>query len=150
MPVFESLPVLASYALCHSVGAEEVAQLSKKELLSMLRFGADRIFAAAEGRPPSDEELDSIIDRSFKKAEATRPSPATGKRLSWLQKPSSSLCVINTHVYAHVMALSDTVHCSVDRSGANLEHNAGGRSGPSAVCTPISSCDYRTYSPSNH
>jgi hypothetical protein len=52
-----------------SVGAEEVAQLSKKELLSMLRFGADRIFAAAEGRPPSDEELDAIIDRSPKKPE---------------------------------------------------------------------------------
>ena len=46
-----------------------MAQLSKKELLSMLRFGADRIFAAAEGRPPSDEELDAIIDRSARRAE---------------------------------------------------------------------------------
>ena len=34
----------------------------------MLRFGADRIFAAAEGRPPSDAELDAIIDRTEKQA----------------------------------------------------------------------------------
>lgn len=47
-----------------------MASLSKKELLSMLRFGADRIFAAAEGRPPSDAELDAIIDRSASRAAA--------------------------------------------------------------------------------
>ena len=34
----------------------------------MLRFGADRIFAAAEGRPPTDAELDAIIDRTEKQA----------------------------------------------------------------------------------
>lgn len=34
----------------------------------MLRFGADRIFATAEGRPPSDAELDAIIDRTEKQA----------------------------------------------------------------------------------
>ncbi len=42
--------------------------LSKKELLSMLKFGADRIFANAEGKPPSDAELDTLIDRSAKVA----------------------------------------------------------------------------------
>ena len=51
-------------------GAEEVASLSKQELLSMLRFGADRIFAAAEGRPPSDAELDAVIDRSASRSAA--------------------------------------------------------------------------------
>lgn len=72
-------------------GAEEVAQLSKKELLSMLRFGADRIFAAAEGRPPSDQELDSIIDRSAHHASVSvpdRPPPGDGR----FQPGSSQSC----------------------------------------------------------
>ena len=34
----------------------------------MLRFGADRIFAHTEGRPPSDADLDALIDRSLKVA----------------------------------------------------------------------------------
>jgi len=51
-------------------GVEEMSSLSKKELMSMLRFGADRIFAAAEGRPPSDAELDDIIHRSHNRAAA--------------------------------------------------------------------------------
>ena len=48
--------------------AEALETLSKKELLSMLRFGADRIFAHTEGRPPSDADLDALIDRSLKVA----------------------------------------------------------------------------------
>ena len=48
--------------------AEALESLSKKELLSMLKFGADRIFANAEGKPPSDAELDALIDRSAKVA----------------------------------------------------------------------------------
>jgi hypothetical protein len=51
-----------------AAGNEDLASLGKKELLSMLRFGADRIFAAAEGRPPTDAELDAIIDRTEKQA----------------------------------------------------------------------------------
>jgi hypothetical protein len=51
-----------------AAGNEDLASLGKKELLSMLRFGADRIFAAAEGRPPSDAELDAIMDRTEKQA----------------------------------------------------------------------------------
>lgn len=38
--------------------------LSKGEILSMLRFGADRIFNCTEGDPPTDAELAAIIDRS--------------------------------------------------------------------------------------
>ncbi len=34
----------------------------------MLKFGADRIFANAEGKPPTDAELDALIDRSAKVA----------------------------------------------------------------------------------
>ena len=45
-------------------------------MLSMLRFGADRIFQNSEGRPPSDEDLDSIIDRSDKLGEAGARSVA--------------------------------------------------------------------------
>ncbi len=49
-----------------AAAADDLEGLSKGEMLSMLRFGADRIFQNAEGRPPSDEELDAIIDRSDK------------------------------------------------------------------------------------
>jgi hypothetical protein len=51
-------------------GIEELGTLSKTELMSMLRFGADRIFKNAEGKPPSDEELDLLIDRSHSRAAA--------------------------------------------------------------------------------
>ena len=45
----------------------------------MLRFGADRIFANAEGKPPSDAELDALIDRSAKvAATAGARQPVTG------------------------------------------------------------------------
>lgn len=39
--------------------------MSKVEMLSMLRFGADRIFANEEGEAPTDQELSAIIDRSI-------------------------------------------------------------------------------------
>jgi len=38
--------------------------MSKTEVLSMLKFGADRIFKNDAGRMPTDEELDSIISRT--------------------------------------------------------------------------------------
>lgn len=38
--------------------------MSKTEMLSMLKFGADRIFANEEGEAPTDQELAAIIDRS--------------------------------------------------------------------------------------
>ena len=56
--------------------ADDLEGLSKGEMLSMLRFGADRIFQNSEGRPPSDEDLDAIIDRSDKLGEAGAHSSA--------------------------------------------------------------------------
>ena len=56
--------------------ADDLEGLSKGEMLSMLRFGADRIFQNSEGRPPSDEDLDAIIDRSDKLGEAGARSSA--------------------------------------------------------------------------
>ncbi|BDA46823.1 probable global transcription activator SNF2L1 [Coccomyxa sp. Obi] len=46
-------------------GTEELEKMSKVEMLSMLRFGADRIFANEEGEAPTDQELAAIIDRSI-------------------------------------------------------------------------------------
>ena len=45
--------------------AEELDRLGKKELLQMLSFGADQIFQN-QGKLPTDEEIDAIIDRSEK------------------------------------------------------------------------------------
>ncbi|GFH13582.1 uncharacterized protein HaLaN_09500 [Haematococcus lacustris] len=45
-------------------GAEEMEKMNKHEVLSMLKYGADRIFKNDAGRSPTDSELDSIIDRS--------------------------------------------------------------------------------------
>lgn len=44
--------------------AQQLDSLNTAELLSMLSFGADRILANEGGQPPSDAELDSILDRS--------------------------------------------------------------------------------------
>lgn len=35
-----------------------------KELLSMLEFGADRIFKGDGGRMPTDKEFEELMDRS--------------------------------------------------------------------------------------
>jgi hypothetical protein len=49
---------------------EGLESLSKQEVLGMLRFGCDRIFQADKGRPPSDAELDAVIDRSGSRGSA--------------------------------------------------------------------------------
>ena len=46
-------------------GGEELEKMSKGEMLAMLKFGADRIFANEEGEAPTDQELAAIIDRSI-------------------------------------------------------------------------------------
>ena len=38
----------------------EMEGLGAKELLSLIKFGADKIFSAAANRPPSDEELEAL------------------------------------------------------------------------------------------
>ncbi|KAG1680939.1 hypothetical protein FOA52_009898 [Chlamydomonas sp. UWO 241] len=47
-----------------TAAAEEMEALDKKELMAMLKFGADRIFKNDKGRMMSEEELDSLLDRS--------------------------------------------------------------------------------------
>ena len=44
--------------------------MSRQEVLSMLRFGCDRIFQSEAGKPPSSADLDAIIDRSGNRAAA--------------------------------------------------------------------------------
>ncbi|GIL63033.1 hypothetical protein Vafri_17166 [Volvox africanus] len=44
--------------------AEQLEGLTRSEVLSMLRFGADRIFRNEQGVMPTDDELDAIMDRS--------------------------------------------------------------------------------------
>jgi hypothetical protein len=58
--------------------AEQLDNMSSKELLSTLSFGADRIFAKEAGEKPTDEELDAIIDRSNEKAAAAAGGAAQG------------------------------------------------------------------------
>jgi SWI/SNF-related matrix-associated actin-dependent regulator of chromatin subfamily A member 5 len=52
-----------------TAAAEEMEALDKKELMSMLKFGADRIFKNDRGRTISDAELDALLDRSQMMAE---------------------------------------------------------------------------------
>ena len=65
------------HAHCH-LQAEQLDSMSSKELLSMLSFGADRIFAKEAGERPTDAELDAIIDRSNTKAAAAAAATADG------------------------------------------------------------------------
>lgn len=50
---------------------EELTKLSRDEVLSMLTFGASRIFKAT-GADQRDEDIDAILKRSMDKAEATK------------------------------------------------------------------------------
>lgn len=65
--------------------AEQLEALSKAELLSILSYGADRIFASSAGHGPTDEDLDQIIDRSNtphaknKKSESCKKSGCRGR-----------------------------------------------------------------------
>lgn len=65
-------------------GAEEMERMSKGEVLSMLKFGADRIFKNDAGRMLTEDELDAIIDRSAMQedmdtqASGGKPSEGTG------------------------------------------------------------------------
>ena len=73
---------------------EALETLSKKELLSMLRFGADRIFATAEGKPPSDADLDALIDRSQKVAKTAGAPSDSVREVSYgcrVQHPTGNL-----------------------------------------------------------
>ncbi len=48
----------------HAEGTDDLEGLNRGEMLSMIKFGADRIFKAAEGEAPSDQDLEAILDRS--------------------------------------------------------------------------------------
>ncbi|PRW60864.1 SNF2 super family [Chlorella sorokiniana] len=61
-------------------GMEDVEQLSRQEMLAMLKFGCDRIFQTEAGRPPTDAELDAIINRSSSRAAAAAAAEAAGKK----------------------------------------------------------------------
>lgn len=46
-----------------TAAAQQLEGLHTSEVLSMLRFGADRIFRNEAGALPSEEQLDAIMDR---------------------------------------------------------------------------------------
>ncbi|KAK9807695.1 hypothetical protein WJX72_006345 [[Myrmecia] bisecta] len=114
---------------------EDMESLSKGELLSMLRFGADRIFKNSEGAAPTDAELDHIIDRSASLAttvgtgagvalkadggepvvSATLEKSGSGNILSEKLTAASfdaeevplSTCILNGEDYSEVRAVKD-------------------------------------------
>ena len=45
-------------------------ELDTSEMMSMLRFGASCCFSADAGAPPSDQELEAIIDRTRTEADS--------------------------------------------------------------------------------
>ncbi|KAK9784646.1 hypothetical protein WJX73_007480 [Symbiochloris irregularis] len=73
---------------------QDLEGLSSLQMLSMLRFGAERIFTSASGLPPSDAELDAITARSSQlgqqAAEAQRSKDATCVIQAQPAQPDSS------------------------------------------------------------
>lgn len=61
----------------HAAGVDELEKMSKGEMLSMLKFGADRIFSSEQGQPPTDQDLAAIIDRSVTLGETGAPAGVT-------------------------------------------------------------------------
>ena len=47
-----------------TAAAEAMEQLSKSDLYAMLRFGVDAVFSKDSGEPPTDEELEILMDRT--------------------------------------------------------------------------------------
>jgi hypothetical protein len=80
MPSTRSPPLpIHSGALANGAdAAEELEGLTKSEVLTMLKFGADRIFGTDSGRPPTDAELEVLIDRTGKAAEQAEKDGAFG------------------------------------------------------------------------
>ncbi|KAF6256395.1 hypothetical protein COO60DRAFT_109607 [Scenedesmus sp. NREL 46B-D3] len=59
--------------------AQQLDSLNTSELLSMLSFGADRILANQAGQPPSDADLERILDRSQDAAQKAAAALAANK-----------------------------------------------------------------------
>lgn len=59
-----TLQVKTSFCVFLPSGADDLEKLDMKEMLSILQFGADRIFQGDGGAMPTDSELDAIMDRS--------------------------------------------------------------------------------------
>ena len=60
-------------------GGADLGVMDTREVLSMLRFGAERIFSSDSGQPPSDAVLDDIIDRTSALGAAGDPPPKPRK-----------------------------------------------------------------------
>jgi hypothetical protein len=71
-------PVGCSDALLH-LQAQQLDSLNTSELLSMLSFGADRILSNQAGQPPSDADLERILDRSQDAAQKAAAALAAEK-----------------------------------------------------------------------
>jgi hypothetical protein len=62
--------------------AQQLDSLNTSELLSMLSFGADRILANQAGQPPSDADLERILDRSTDAAQKAAAALAAEKAVA--------------------------------------------------------------------
>ncbi|KAK9837753.1 hypothetical protein WJX74_004265 [Apatococcus lobatus] len=63
-------------------GSDDLEGLGSGEMLSMIKFGADRIFKAAEGAAPSDADLEAILDRSTAIGKSAIKTEATPTKLA--------------------------------------------------------------------
>ncbi|GAX72787.1 hypothetical protein CEUSTIGMA_g243.t1 [Chlamydomonas eustigma] len=75
-----------------TAAAEEMDKMDRKELMSMLQFGADRIFKQEEGKMPSEADLDALLDRSsiMKREVQQQQGPSSGVKKSSDELGSSS------------------------------------------------------------
>lgn len=64
---------------CLLLQAQQLDSLNTSELLSMLSFGADRILSNQAGEPPSDADLERILDRSQDAAQKAAAALAAEK-----------------------------------------------------------------------
>jgi hypothetical protein len=81
---FLTLPIALACVprLCSTLSllqAQQLDSLNTSELLSMLSFGADRILANQAGEPPSDADLERILDRSQDAAQKAAAALAAEK-----------------------------------------------------------------------
>ncbi|MEW5298327.1 MAG: hypothetical protein WDW36_001466 [Sanguina aurantia] len=115
-----------------TAAAEELEGLSKKELLSMLKFGADRIFKNDSGEMPSDADLDAIIDRSKMMAKSLlpkTPAAAAGPHASLASTSSGSGSLPEAVVAA---AAADADATAADAQQPGMEPSAAEAADPTA------------------
>jgi hypothetical protein len=118
-------PVGCSDALLH-LQAQQLDSLNTSELLSMLSFGADRILSNQAGQPPSDADLERILDRSQDAAQKAAAALAAEKAAADKAADKAAAAEAGGDAGAGSSAAAETAGTSAAAAAAVVKQEAAG------------------------